>query len=141
MHEVGGNRPGPDRSGFSVQAFLSALLFFRSMQTLGATSMLDKLTSEEFAPFINHSWELVSVDGTTVETVLTSVREVPSARGPAVPARRMPFNLVFQGPADTPLGDGLYTLMRDTHKVPGIFLTRIQHHGTEPASKFQAVFN
>ena len=103
--------------------------------------MLDKLTSEEFAPFINQSWELVGADGATVEAVLTSVREVPSARGPAIPARRMPFNLVFQGPADTQLGDGLYTLRRETQEVPGIFLTRIQHHGAEPASKFQAAFN
>lgn len=103
--------------------------------------MLDKLTSEEFASYINQTWKLISADGSSIDAVLTSVREVPSARGPVATQHRMPFNLAFQGPADTRLADGLYTLVRASQEVRGVFLTRILHQGPEPASKFQAVFN
>ena len=103
--------------------------------------MLDTLTSDQFAPFVDQRCELIAPDGSMLDTILTSVREVPSARGPAAEQRRMPFNLVFQGPAATPLGDGMYTLKLETLEVPGVFLSRIHHVGPEPASRFQAVFS
>ena len=103
--------------------------------------MLDKLTSDQFATFVNRHCALISIDGSVLDTVLTSVREVPSARGPAAEQRRMPFNLVFQGPAAAQLGDGIYTLRMETLEIPGVFLSRIHHVGPEPASRFQAVFS
>src|SRR5690606_20234915 len=99
------------------------------------------LNSEQFARFVDQRCQLVGADGTVLDVVLTSVREVPSARGPAASQQRMPFNLVFQGPAGTHLGDGIYTLKADGLEVPGVFLNRIHHVGPEPASRFQAAFS
>lgn len=104
-------------------------------------AMLDSLTSDQFAPFVNRQCQLLAPDGTVLDVVLTSVREVPSARGPAASQQRIPFNLVFQGPAETHLGDGIYTLKMDSLEVPGIFLNRIHHVGPEPACRFQAAFS
>lgn len=103
--------------------------------------MLESLTSELFAPFVDQRCQLVGSDGAVVNAVLTSVREVPSARGPAASQQRMPFNLVFQGSAETHLGDGIYTLRVGGMELPGIFLNRIHHVGPEPASRFQAAFS
>ncbi len=102
--------------------------------------MLDILKSEQFKPLIDRHCELVSDTGQVLATTLSSVREVPSARDAAAVEHRMPFNLVFVGPADTPLADGIYTLRLEDLEVPGVFLSRIVNLGPQPASRFQAVF-
>jgi hypothetical protein len=107
--------------------------------------MLDKLTGEMFQAHLNETFRLYYGVPEPVALTLIDVRTRRAAPAPtpwsadAAP-ERAPFSIVFQGPPESPLGQGMYRLENDAlGTLDDLFLVPI---GANQRGRFyEAVFN
>jgi hypothetical protein len=96
------------------------------------TPMAAPLTAALFRPHLGSSFLVRRADGPETEIELAEVREVSPQ--PGAP-RQDPFTLLFSGPTEHPLGQGLHSLEHSTMGTLEIFLVPVS-----PES-YEAVFN
>ena len=85
--------------------------------------MLDKLTQDDFAPRLNETFRIHVEGREPIDTELTEVRGlVPPDDDPD---RRQPFSLIFEGPPDAPLQQGIYRLENETLGEVGVFVVTL----------------
>lgn len=84
---------------------------------------LCELKASDFSPCLHQKF-LVRVEGREpVETELVDVRELVAPDDD--PDRRQPFSLIFRGPADQPLRQGVFEIENETLGTLGLFLVTI----------------
>lgn len=99
--------------------------------------MLEKLTSQDFTPYLNENFSLhFDEAGLTLETKLVSVSDLGSLQsGP----KRRAFSLIFLGPLDKVLEQRIYRLTNPKMGEFKIFLVPIGP--SEGGMQYQAIFN
>ena len=95
---------------------------------------LGKVHCEQFAACVNQDFEVVFLDG-TLSLQLSEARPLIAQPG----ALREPFSLVFRGPAQLLLPQGIYKMSNVTLGEMEILLVQIAADQT--SSSFEAVFN
>ena len=103
--------------------------------------MLDKLTKDSFAPYLGQTFRVQLDPDNAVELELTEVTEFDS-RPEQLDSRvrQDPFSILFRGPADVPLGQGMYHIEHDEMGViDTLFMTPV---GADQNGRYyEAVFN
>ena len=98
--------------------------------------MLEKLTSQDFAPYLNEDF---SIDFDAAEPLVAKLISVSEVGSPQPRAKRRAFSLIFLGPLEPLLGQRIY---RVTHPKIGaleIFLVPIGHG--QGGIEYEAIFN
>jgi hypothetical protein len=95
---------------------------------------LDKVECEQFAACLSQDFEIVFPDG-TLAVKLSEARTLVAQPG----AAREPFSLVFRGPAQLRLPQGIYKMSNAHLGEMEIFLVQVAADQT--SSIFEAVFN
>ncbi len=95
------------------------------------------LTISDFQPLVGEAFDVPRYDNGEVHTTLT-LRKVDSI-GRAHPGRTEPFSLVFDGPSESALDQGTFTLRHSRLGEHDIFLVPVaESNGTR---EYQAIFN
>lgn len=84
--------------------------------------MLERLTSETFAPRVGERFELVPPDGDPVELVLTSCEQDPSWMDETT---RAPFSLIFHAADDRHVPQQICTIRHPELGELGLFVVPI----------------
>ncbi len=85
--------------------------------------LLDELTKDDFEPCLNQKFRIHLEAGEPIDTELVEVRGlVPPDDDPD---RRQPFSLVFEGPLDAPLQQGIHRLENETLGELGLFVVTV----------------
>jgi hypothetical protein len=107
--------------------------------------MTDHPTKEYFAEHVNHSFQL-KLAGQAIKLELVEVKslDTPSAGttwgAAGSPPQRDAFSLVFRGPQDTPLDQGMFTLSQaGADDLAPIFLVPIA--ADDQGRYYEAIFN
>lgn len=102
--------------------------------------MLDALELSRFEPLVGESFELLPEEGRPIPLELAEAHRGGelSARQAAELGKRLPFSLVFRGPADLALAQGVRTLRHPELGELSIFLVQVDQ--TAGATLFEAVF-
>jgi hypothetical protein len=88
-----------------------------------------------FAPLVGHAFAITATDDTRVDAILieaVSVSDQPVASG------RVPFSIIFSGPGDPILPQGIHRLEHETLGPLDVFLVPLQPEAGE--ARYQAVF-
>ena len=98
--------------------------------------MLDQLTQESFAGYVQTRFELMLEPDQPVSLELTEVTALPNrARQP-----RQPFSLVFRGPHTPALAQRMYTFVHpQVGTIENLFIVPVGQD--EQGRYYQAVFN
>src|SRR2546421_3949823 len=96
---------------------------------------LDKVQCEQFAACLNQDFQIVFPDG-ALTVQLSEARPLQATHRLA---EREPFSLVFRGPAQLRLPQGIYKMSNARLDEMEIFLVQIAADKT--SSAFEAVFN
>src|SRR6266404_8792378 len=96
---------------------------------------LDKVQCEQFAACLNQDFQIAFPDG-ALTVQLSEARPLHASHGLA---EREPFSLVFRGPAQLLLPQGIYKMRNASLGEMEIFLVQIASDQT--SSSFEAVFN
>jgi hypothetical protein len=97
--------------------------------------MVETLHQQDFAP---HVGKLFTFSGETVALRLESVRMQPQSGPPDAP--RTPFTLIFHGPVNEVLPEGLYQAVIEDGPVLEFYIMPI-HTVARDRQEYQAVFN
>jgi hypothetical protein len=102
--------------------------------------MLDLFTQATFAPLVGMRFRLRVNAATTVEVELIEALRLPvrPGRGGQAP-KREPFSLVFRGPKESVLPQGIYTVEQEALGTAGIFLVPIGPD--DVGQRYEAIFN
>ncbi len=100
--------------------------------------MLDKLTSEDFSPHMNHKFRIHVEGSGSLEAELLEVTEHKES-GKADEDDRTPFSLVFQCSHDQPLPQMIYKMEHEKMGALELFLVPIGQD--EKGVRYEAVFN
>jgi hypothetical protein len=99
--------------------------------------VLESLAASHFAPHEGEAF-LVSQDGgVAVELMLISVTEF--TKGVPSPGERVPFSLLFRGPADRPLSQRIHRLEHPVMGALDLFIVPLGPR--EGGLVYEAVFN
>ncbi len=103
--------------------------------------MLDKLTKDSFSPYLGQAFRVQLDPDNALELELTEVTAFdsrPEQYNSSI--RRDPFSILFRGPADVPLDQGMYRIEHDEMGViETLFMTPI---GADQKGRYyEAVFN
>ena len=99
--------------------------------------MLDKLRLDDFSKCLNQKFT-IRVEGLDpLETELIEARGLPAADDDS--DRRQPFSLVFRGPADVTLEQGIFRIENDTLGSMEIFLVTVG--ADQEGMRHEAVFS
>jgi hypothetical protein len=98
-------------------------------------AMVDFSRHEDFAPYAGKAF---SFPGRTVTLVLADIKTMPRAAVPG--ADRVPFSLIFQGPAGDVLPEGLYTAAIEAGPQVDLYIMPV-HTPAAGRQDYQAVFN
>jgi hypothetical protein len=93
-------------------------------------SASQKLVEQEFA-CRHHSGDELALRLVSAEKI--------DVRGASVENQDRPFSLLFRGPPELPLSQGMYNLGHDNHPLDGIFLVQVA--GKEGHAWYEAVFS
>lgn len=85
--------------------------------------MLDKLKKEDFEPRVDETFEIEVAEGEPIAVELIEVQALVPADDEA--DRRPPFSLIFRGPADAPLAQGIFKLRNDAMGELKLFMVTI----------------
>ena len=85
--------------------------------------MLDKLTIDDFSPCLHQRFRIHVDGGEPIDTELVEVRALAAPDDD--PGRRQPFSLIFEGPPDAPLPQGIYRLENETLGELGVFVVTL----------------
>jgi hypothetical protein len=102
--------------------------------------MLDRLELRRFEPLLGERFELLLEDAGPVPLELTEAGPVGelSAKQAAELGKRLPFSLVFRGPAELLLPQGVHTVRHPQMGDLSIFLVQLDQ--SADGSLFEAVF-
>ena len=102
--------------------------------------MLEKLELQRFAGLVGESFELVVEEGEPLSLELTEAGPVGelSAKQAEELGKRLPFSLVFRGPAALHMPQGIRTLRHPELGELTIFLVQLDQ--ADEGSRFEAVF-
>lgn len=109
--------------------------------------MLDKLTADFFQELMNESFDLSVPEDTTISFQLIEVKVLPSYLD-SLPSwrqdsdlRQNPFAIVFKGPKQPALEQGMYTLSKEAAEIliENVFLGPIDEDNN--GRYYEAVFN
>ncbi len=98
--------------------------------------MLENLTADDFSPHLNQEFQIQLDTNTTLMVQLTEVtinKQLEERNG------RQSFSLVFRGPRDLELTQGIYPMSHDKIGEVDLFLVPIGPD--EKGMCFEAVFN
>jgi hypothetical protein len=98
--------------------------------------MLDRLGVDDFAPHCGAAFS-VGTEGRCVALKLLSA--TPLGRGAPAPGLRSGFSLLFGGPADAALPQGIHSVVHPVHGLLDIFLVPVGRDAT--GLQYEAVFN
>ena len=96
---------------------------------------LSELTLATFGPLVGHPFAIEAADDTRIHATLieaVSVGDQPVAGG------RMPFSIIFSGPGDLILPQGIHRLENETLGSLDVFLVPLQPEAGE--ARYQAIF-
>jgi hypothetical protein len=101
--------------------------------------MLDKLTSGDFAPYLNQEFRIYYDENAFVSAILTSVKDSPTP--PIKPGRRQGFSIIFRsGPeATVVLHQHIFKIEHPEMGSLEIFIVPVGID--EDGRYYQAVFN
>ena len=100
--------------------------------------MLETFTIATFADRLNQPFR-VDAGGTAVDVELIEVSDLTSRGGPEAARReRAPFSIVFRGPRESALLQGMYRMQHEAIGSFEIFLVPIGHDAQ--AVRYEAVF-
>ncbi len=85
--------------------------------------MLDQLTKDDFSKCLNQTFRIQVEGREPLETELIEVRGLVAPDDD--PDRRQPFSLIFHGPTDAPLEQGIYKVENETMGALEIFFVTI----------------
>lgn len=95
-----------------------------------------EITPETFTPHVNTTFR-VQNEGATFELELTEVE--PHKQGPPTEGMRRPFTLIFKGPKDHVLPEGLHQLQNSATGPLPLYVIPIISMGD--CQSYQVVFN
>ncbi len=102
--------------------------------------MIDKLTSQDFSAYLNHSFRIQNGPAQPLDLELIQVTDLGSESNSAQAAARQPFSLVFRGPtSDSYLPQRIYTLEHERMGRLDIFLVPIGPD--KQGMRYEAIFN
>ncbi len=84
---------------------------------------MDELTKDDFSQCLNQKFLVHVEDREPLETELIEVRGLVAADDD--PDRRQPFSLIFHGPADSPLEQGVFKIENQNLGELGLFLVTV----------------
>jgi hypothetical protein len=96
--------------------------------------MPEALSLQHFAPLVGQTFTAQAAQGTVDLTLLEATASRPSGVG-----RSEPFSLIFQGPPDAMLQQGIYALAHEA--LPGLEIFIVPIGASETSVQYQAVFN
>ncbi len=85
--------------------------------------MLDRLTKDDFSRCLNETFTVSIEGGEPLETELIEVRGLVAPDDD--PDRRQPFSLIFRGPKEAPLKQGVFHLENETLGKLDLFLVTV----------------
>ena len=94
---------------------------------------MDNLTHEKFSENLNGDFEVRVDDSTTVKLVLIQVSELRES------SRNSFFSVLFRGPGDSMLPQGLYAMENEAMGQFELFIVPVGV--TEAGYEYEAVFN
>ena len=102
--------------------------------------MLDKLAASDFSEHVNSVFQLSSNSGDQVEVELKEVTELGTKESSVDGnTRRRPFSIVFSGPQQPVLPQGIYELRHANMESLSLFVVPIGPD--EKGMRYEAVFN
>ena len=105
--------------------------------------MLNKLTSADFSPHLNQTFKIHYHSTKVLEVQLVlevELIEVAEYAGKSKrPSKRRPFSILFRGPKDANLPQGVYKIEQDKMGTVELFLVPIMPD--EKGSLYESVFN
>ncbi len=105
---------------------------------------LDKVTSDDFKPFLKQTFQIIAEPSASVEAELIQVKELPVAYEDEIdaedaPTRRKPFSLLFRSAQkDEYLPQKIYTIQHDQMGSLDIFLVPLGPDSE--GMRYQAIF-
>jgi hypothetical protein len=100
--------------------------------------VLDKLTSEDFAKYINETFRLKLEGSESLEVELIQVTELDTEIHNDENRKRRPFSIVFRGPAGKYLPQSIYALEHELMGKLDVFLVPIG--SDKEGMRFEAIF-
>jgi hypothetical protein len=102
--------------------------------------MLDKLSANDFLKYLNGTFYLSSDSGERIEAELIEVTEIGTSEAPVDSnKKRNPFSIVFSGPPQPVLPQGMHALQHTEMGLLSLFVVPI---GTDKKGmRYEAVFN
>lgn len=102
--------------------------------------MLDRLSADDFTEHLNSIFHLSSDSGEQVEAELVEVTELGTSDAPVDGnKRRRPFSVVFSGPPQPVLPQGIHTLQHAEMEPLSLFVVPIGPD--KKGMRYEAVFN
>ena len=100
--------------------------------------MLEKLTSADFRPYVNHTFSIQGESAEPLELELIDVSDLGSDSGQGESPARRPFSIVFRGPKESCLPQRIYRIEHDRMGSLDLFLVPIGPDKT--GMRYEAVF-
>ncbi|MFC2015155.1 DUF6916 family protein [Chloroflexota bacterium] len=102
--------------------------------------MLDKLSTEDFTKHLNSFFYLSIDSGEQVEAELIEVTELGTSNAPVIgDKRRRPFSVIFSGPPQPVLPQGIYELKHAEMEPLSLFIVPIGPD--KEGMRYEAVLN
>jgi hypothetical protein len=102
--------------------------------------MLDKLSADDFTKYLNGTFYLSSDSGERVEAELIEVTEIGTSEASVGSnKRRNPFSIVFSGPPQPVLPQGIHALQHAELGPLSLFIVPIG--SDKKGMRYEAVFN
>ena len=98
--------------------------------------MIDTLTSDDFEPLL-HGEFAVSLEGTPITLTLLAVDVMEERHSP--PGARLSFSLIFQGPLEPLLPQGVYALRSEALGALDLFIVPLGP--VEEGQRYEIVLN
>ena len=102
--------------------------------------MLDKLKITDFSQYLNQKFRIQLEAMEPLEVELIEVTDLNPASGSDIePSTSRSFSIIFRGPKDPSLPQGIYDIEHDKMGIPGLFLVPIGPDND--GMRYEAVFN
>ncbi len=103
-------------------------------------TMLDKISSADFSPYLNQRFRIDPEASEPLDVELIEVSELGSASiSSDDPEKRRPFSIVFRGPNDPSLPQGIYDIEHGEMGTLSLFIVPIGPD--KEGMLYHAVFN
>jgi hypothetical protein len=99
-------------------------------------TMLEKLTADDFAPLVDTEFAVALDTGIKAPLRLIEIGRYPPS---GIGSRPAPFSLIFEGAAESAMGQRIYRLEHPDLTDLDIFLVPVGRHGG--SIRYEAVFN